>query len=98
MGKSQNKQMRKVFDKNNKEIKVGDLILISNSRGCCNKKGKVEIVNTEYTGNHDVLGYRLLSGHEKGKRGTLSMWERAIWKANDTPENFLEVIHNENKR
>ncbi len=79
--------MKKVFDKKGKEIKVGDIVLISNSRGCYNKKVKVEIINDEFTNNKDVLGYRT-----KGKKGHLTTWIDAIWRANDTPENFLEVI------
>ena len=84
--------MKKVFDKKGREIKVGDIILISNSRGCYNQKAKVEIRNDEITNNKDVLGYTLLTGHEKGKKGHLTTWTDAIWRANDIPENFLEVI------
>ena len=84
--------MNKIFDKKGREIKVGDIILISNSRGCYNQKAKVEIINDEFTNNCDELGYRLLTGHEKGKKGHLSTWTEAIWTANDTPENFLEVV------
>lgn len=84
--------MIKINDKKGKEIKEGDIILISNSRGCYNQKVRVEIINDEFTEHKDVLGYRLLTGHEKGKKGLLTTWNDAIWTANDTPENFLEVI------
>lgn len=87
--------MNKVFDKKGREIKVGDIILISNSRGCYNQKAKVIIRNDKITNGCDVLGYELLTGHEKGKFGLLTTWIEAIWRATDKPENFLEVIESE---
>ena len=84
--------MNKIFDKKGREIKEGNIILISNSRGCYNQKAKVEIINDKFTDNKNILGYRLLTGHEKGKKGHLITWNDAIWTANDTPENFLEVV------
>jgi hypothetical protein len=78
--------METIYDKTGKEVKVGDTIQISNSRNSYNQKAIV------FLRDDGELGYKLLTGSEKGKIGTLDMWQSAIWRANDTPENWIKII------
>lgn len=81
--------MEQIYDKTGKEVKEGDTIQIVNSRGAWNQKAKV------YLRENGELGYKLLTGSEKGKVGTLDMWQSAIWRANDTPENWIKILKKE---
>lgn len=73
-------------DKNGVPIIDGTNVVISNKRNDCNFTGVVKMVD-------GVLKIKHTDTENEGKHSSVDTWLNAIWWANDTPENFIEVVN-----